>query len=401
MILCITGNQIFSTMKLFLYITTLFLTLLVNPSFAQTAQPEKVHSIIKVYKPYEWYVEQYGLWEKEVKKNKKDGSAWENMYAAARMSKIMAAEIADRDQWFSTMEEVISRMEKRIPNTYGYYHLKSWNANIWGATGEEVKKIGSWAEKAFALDPNRTEIYPDLMNLYMIQNDTNKLETLSKKWLASGDISPNLLALSYNMLNSTAQNATLLSAGDNDTYPALVLQYGAGIRKDISIMNIYCAQGSVEYRNHQLKKAQIETTNAEMKDQLALVHYVVDNRGEMPLYFAYGNYASSDSTLNKNMYNVGLALRYSENAYNNTSDIINNFENKFLLDHLTFSTSYEQFPEQVKRHNLSYLPGLFILFDHYATIQDTRKQTQLKIIIEKITAGTSYEETTKMQLMKC
>lgn len=323
------------------------------------------------------------------------------MYAAARMAKIMAAETTDRDNWYSTMGEVITRMEKIIPNTYEYYHLKSWNANIWGSTSEDVKEIGSWAEKAYAIDPERTDIYPDLMNIYMIQGDTNKLEKLSKKWLASGEISPNLLALTYNMLNSTSQNATLLSAGDNDTYPALVLQYGAGIRKDISIINIFCAYGSIEYRNHQLKKANIPTTSNKMESQLDFVHYVVDNKGKMPLYFAYGNYASEDSALNKNMYNVGLALRYSEEAYNNTSDIINNFENQFLLDHLTFSTSNEQFPEQVKRHNLSYLPGLFILFDHYVTIQDTKKQEQVKKLIQKIADGTSYEETTKMHFTKC
>ncbi|MFT5818833.1 MAG: hypothetical protein ACI8ZM_000054 [Crocinitomix sp.] len=388
-------------MKLLLSISTLIITLLFNTSFAQAAQPEKVHSIIKVYKTYEWYVEQYGLWEMELKKDKKNGEIWENIYAAARMAKIMAAETTDRDAWFSTMGEVITRMEKTIPKTYQYYHLKSWNSSIWGSTGEEVKEISSWAEKAYALDPNRTEIYPDLMNAYMIEGDTNKIEELSKKWLASGDISPNLLALTYNMLNSTNQNATLLTAGDNDTYPALVLQYGAGIRRDISIINIYCAYGSAEYRNHQLKKAAITTTTTEMKDQLALVHYIVENREESPLYFAYGNYASQDSVLNKNMYNVGLALRYSEEAFNNTSDIINNFENKFLLDHLTFSTSSEQFPEQVKRHNLTYLPGLFILFDHYVTIQDTRKQEQVKKIIQTIAAGTPHAETAKNRFKDC
>lgn len=388
-------------MKLFITISALLVSFIFNTGLSQTALPEKVHSIIKVYKTYEWYVEQYGLWEKELKKDKKNGATWENIYAAARMAKIMAVDTADRDNWVAKMEGVISQMEKTIPNTYEYYHIKSWNASIWGSEPDVVKKIGSWAEKAYALDPNRTEIYPDLMNIYMINSDTTNLEKLSKKWLASGDISPNLLTLTYNMLNSTDQNAILLTAGDNDTYPALVLQYGKGIRKDVTLINIYCAYGSSDYWNSQLEKAEITPSSNEMTDQLAVVHYVIENHGENPLYFAYGNYSTSEPELNDKMYNVGLALRYSEEAFNNTSDIINNFENKFLLNHLTFSTINEEFPEQVKRHNLTYLPGLFILFDHYVRVQDTRKQEQIKQIILKISAGTPHEETAKTIFMKC
>lgn len=388
-------------MKLLLTTSILLFSLLFNTSFAQTAQPEKVHSIVVVYKPFEWYVEQYGLWEKEVKKNKKDGAAWENMYTAARMAKIMSPDTTDRNKWYATMDEVVSKMEKAIPKTYDYYHIKSWHSNIWSEDPEGVKEIGSWAEKAYSIDPNRTDVYPDLMNLYMINGDTNKMEELSKKWLQSGEFSPNLLALTYNMLNSTAPNATLLSAGDNDTYPALALQYGRGIRRDVTVINIFCAYGSSQYRAHQFKKAHIPTPNQEMKDQAQVVNYVIENQGKNPLYFAYGNYSASQPELNDKMYNVGLALRYSEEPFNNTSDVINNFENKFLLDHLTFSTSNERFPEQVKRHNLSYLPGLFILYDHYVTIQDTRKQEQIKKIIQTIAAGTSHEETVNTKFAKC
>ena len=387
-------------MKLLITTIALLFTVTFNPGYAQTAQPEKVYSIIKVYKPYEWYTEQYGLWDGLVKKNKKKGENWENLYAAARMAKIMSPDTTNRNLWYATMEEIILKVEKAIPNSYEYYHLKSWHSNIWGSTPEEVKEIGSWAEKAYAIDPTKTEIYPDLMNLYMIKGDTVKMEELSKIWLKSGDISPNLLALTYNMLNSTAPNATLLTAGDNDTYPALILQYGKGIRKDVTIINIYCASGSTAYRQVQLNQAKIATTTS-IDNELELAKYVVHNRGENPLYFAYANYVNQNPELSENLYNVGLALRYSEETYNNTSDIINNFENKYLLDHLTFNSFNEQFPEQVKRHNLSYLPGLFILYDHYITIQDTKKQADIKTLILQITANTPHEETAKSKFEKC
>jgi hypothetical protein len=388
-------------MKLFLSTIILLSVFTFNTSFAQTTQAEKVYSIIKVYKTYEWYVEQHGLWEKELKKDKKNREIWENLYASARMAKIMSPETENRDQWVNKMEDVIQKMEKTIPNTYEYYHLKSWHSSIWAASPEEAKEIGNWAEKAYAIDPDRAEIYPDLMNLFMITGDTLKMKELSKKWLLSGDLSPNLLALTYNMLNSTDKNATLLTAGDNDTYPALVLQYGKGIRTDVTVINIFCAYGSKAYRDQQFNKSQIPTAETEVKNQLDVVHHVVENRGNNPLFFAYGNYLNEDSLLSQNMYNVGLALRYSEESFNNTSDVINNFENKFLLDHLTFSTFNEEFPEQVKRHNLAYLPGLFTLYKHYATVQDARKKEEIKALIEIIAIGTSYEITANEIFTKC
>ena len=41
-------------------------------SFTQSTQPERVYSIVKVYKTYEWYTQQHELWEKEIKKKQKE-----------------------------------------------------------------------------------------------------------------------------------------------------------------------------------------------------------------------------------------------------------------------------------------------------------------------------------------
>lgn len=386
-------------MKLLFSIAALLFGLNYSTGYAQT-KPEKVHSIVKVYKSYEWYVEQHGLWEKELKKNKKSGEVWENLYASARMAKIMAPDTAKRNEWYKKMESLVPKMEKAIPKTYEYYHIKCWNSSIWGSSEDEVAKINSWAEAAYKIDPNRTEIYPDLMNTYMISGNTEKMEELSKRWLKSGDISPNLLALTYNLLQSTEENSILISCGDNDTYPALVLQYGAGIRKDVTLINMYCGFGNATYRNRLLKRARVPETS-DINNHIEMLKYIVKTNTEKPLYFSYGNYLNDEVDLADKTYNVGLALKYSEEEFNNTSTVINNFENKYLLDQLKFSTSPEKFPEQVKRHNLTYLPGLMILYKHYKTVDDSKKMADTQALILKIAEGTPHEETVKENMKNC
>ena len=135
-----------------------------------------------------------------------------------------------RNQWYAEMESIIEKVEKAIPKTYEYYHLKTWHSSIWGSSKEEVEEIISWTETAYKMDPQRVDIYPDMMNACMISGNKTETEKIACDWIESGDISPNLMALSYNMLMSTEKNALLVTGGDNDTYPVLALQYGKGVR---------------------------------------------------------------------------------------------------------------------------------------------------------------------------
>lgn len=361
-------------------------------------KPEKVYSIIKVYKEYDWYTQQYGLWETETSRHKKDVEGWVNLYAAARMARFTAPNETENEKWNDAMVTVIERMEKAIPKTYEYYYIKAWDTSIWEATDDgEQQVIASYAMNAYKLDPNRPQVYPDLMNYYMVKRNVPKMQEIAKKWVDTDDISANIYAMNYNMLMSTEKNSILLTAGDNDTYPAVVLQNGKNVRPDVSVMNIYLAAFSAEYRNNIFKELGIPALNGEV-DQTDVINHIVKNKGDYPLFFAFGNYFSEMDTLKDKLYNVGMAMYYSENNYNNTSALINNFENKFLIDHLKFSLVKDQFPEQVKRHNLTYIPGLIILYNHYKITEQTRKKEDIQTLILNLVKDTPHEEDMKTSL---
>lgn len=386
-------------MKNKLQILTFLFVFMSNFSFGQSIVPEKVYSIVKTRKDHQWYVDQHTAWGKVLEKDKKNPAAWESYYAATRMAKITSSTDEELEKWFEKTNEVIAKMEVQIPNTYEYYHLKCWHSNFWGMEDKAKQdEFISWAQKAYKLDPNRTEIYPDLMNVSMFTNDIATRKELAKKWLASGDLSPTVLSLCYNLLISVEENGVLITCGDNDTYPCLVLQAALNFRSDVSVANVYCAKFSMDYRQHFFEKTGIPKTSEVFQDDIAFVNYIVNNAGGKPVYFSFIDFLANDENLTASLYNVGLAYKYSSEDFNNTSALINNFENKFVLDQLKYTLYKESFPEAINNYKMAYVPGLVQLYGHYKITEETKKLNEVKELIVSIVTGTEYEQIILDQL---
>jgi hypothetical protein len=69
-------------------------------------------------------------------------------------------------------------------------------------------------------------------------------------------MAPALLEYNYNVLMSLDQNAILVTAGDNDTYPIWLLQNARGIRPDVTVINSSLITVP-EYRRRLMKEQNI------------------------------------------------------------------------------------------------------------------------------------------------
>ncbi|BDS12005.1 hypothetical protein [Aureispira anguillae] len=347
---------------------------------AQSAKPEKVHSIVKIYKGYEWYSEQHELWKKELAQHPNNPAGWLNYYTATRMAKIGAPSSDIRNTWFEKMGQVVEEMKAAIQGTYEYYYIQAYH---------DMDDEGiNHALKAYEMDPNRPDVYDELMTHYELTRNKTKLKEIAKKWLASGDFSPTVLIWNYNMLNSTEKNAILITMGDNDTYPSLVLQYAEGIREDVVVLNKSLALKE-DYRNALFKELGIPALNGEINDYKEIVNYVIEHKGTHPLYFALGGNPAKLGMQDK-LFNVGLAMLYCEDGANSTSLLIKNFEQNIMLDHLKCSIYKEEFPSEIQRYNVLYIPSLLMLYKHYLLTNDLNKQAELRTLILKI--GTDYDQ---------
>ncbi|MEO9533726.1 MAG: hypothetical protein ABJG68_01910 [Crocinitomicaceae bacterium] len=382
--------------KLFIVLSVLFVA---QPLLAQNDTPEKVHSIVYVRKDFDWYTKQYELWKKELSKNKKDPASWMNLLTAARMAKLTSPDSDTRKLWKNNELNSFDGFEKQIKGSYEYWILKRWKAFIdWDDVDnpDELKerrmKIQEYCLNAYKMDPNRPDVYGNLLNFFMEEGNEEKSREIAEKWMASGDITYSLYAMNYNTLVSCHENAILFTQGDNDSYPSWVLQYAKNVRTDVTVINIWLAHSNREYRNTIFKAAKIPAmaNNPESKDMI--IDHVLENLGERELCFAPNFAISNYDSLAEKVYNVGAALVYSENDFNNSSLLVYNFENKYLLDHLTSDIQYEEWPEKAKEANFNYISGLFTLLQHYYLTQQHPKLKYTKEMIMKIVEGTKYGE---------
>lgn len=382
--------------KIFAMLSLFFLT---EPTFAQDEQLQEVHSIIYIRKSFDWYVTQYNLWEKELQKDKKKPMSWVNLYTAARMARITSPDKETKDSWNKKAIEVLEPIDKYIKGTFEYWMLKEWQgfSDIQNSDDPEKmlagrKLIHSYALKAYDIDPNRTETYSALMTTFMEEGNATKAKEISKKWLDSGDLTYGLLTLNYNMLASTSENAILFTQGDNDTYPAWVLQNGENYRNDVTVINIWLAHSNREYRNTVFSKASLPLMNENPESKDDILNHVLANKGEKNIYFTPGFDVNGYDSLAQNIYNVGAALVYCEKFFNNTSFLVDNFENNYLLDQLKNNLQYESWPEKAKEANFGYVSGLFHLLEHYSITDQGNKVKETKKMIVNIISDTQYEE---------
>jgi hypothetical protein len=388
-----------------LFVFTLSLFFVVQPAFAQDDKPQKVHSIIYIRKDFDWYVKQYDLWKKELEKNKKNPDAWMNVITAARMAKMTSPDDEKREHWTQTEKESLNGFEKYISGTYEFWVLKRWQAFIsWEEIDnpdqlkERRNEIQKYCLNAYEIDPDRPDVYGSMMNFYVEENNQAKITEIANRWLASKNITYSLYALNYNMLASCSENAIVFTAGDNDTYPTWILQNAKNFRKDVTVINIWLAHNNREYRNTIFAKANIPVMNENPKSKNIIIDHVVENLGDKQLFFAPNFDVSSYDSLAEKVFNVGAALAYSEHDLNNTSLLVYNFENNYLLDQLKYGIQYEEWPEKAKETNFVYVSGLYSILEHYTITQQQSKKEGTKGMILNIVAGTQYEEEIKKSL---
>jgi hypothetical protein len=363
-------------LKHILSITSLAVCLAIF-SVANAQTRHKVVSLVKQQQTNEWYTEQAKLWGNYLKSNPKDADAWLNYYTANRMLKIQSQTKTQDD-----LDKLVKEMEKAIPNSFEYHYICYWNDGF-----REAEKNFAHLEKAYELAPNRPETYDDFFSYYLINGQEEKLKILSEKWFASNDISAGIYNWCYNMLMSCDDNAVLITHGDNDTYPTLVLQMAKDIRPDVKVMNLHLLQLD-SYRNECFKSAGIAPFTGTMDEAGAYFPYLKDlyqhiflNSNGRPVYLSLGTNPQITDDFAEQLYNVGLAWKWSPNKFDNIAVIKKNYEKNFRLDYIA-GNFYSDISQGVVNHSSSnYLPSMLTLYNHYVESDDS-KADELKTLID-------------------
>ncbi len=364
-------------------------------------QPEKVYSIVKEVQSFEWYQAQAKAWKLVLDREPKNGPGWIYYYTANRM-----ARLTDRNRWeaargeyFKNLSEIVDMAAKAMPGAYESIYIKLYNNSI-DYPGYEKDLF-----RAYELGGGRAEILDEMVLWYEVKRNGEKRKEFNKQWFLSNDNAPGILNYNYNVLQTLDDDAIILTAGDNDTFPLWMLQDALGLKPGVAVLNIPLL-AKEDYRKKifgelNIPDIQFNAGNYKEGDSLSALRKViitqVMSKAKRPVYLALTTDTRYylDTDIQKDLYLSGLAMRYQKKEFDNLGVIRRHFENDYLLDYLRVSFASDPSAAVVAQMNTGYLPSLVKLCSHYRLSGETEKLARVKQLITAITIKAGNEEAMK------
>lgn len=330
---------------------------LTETSFAQGA--EKVYRLCYTQQPREWYEEQADLWKSKIEENPVDSSAWYSYYFANRY----ATPGTDEEKRDTLLNSIVDEIGEAIPNSYLYPYLKYY-------TGET--KI-EYLETAYQLNPHSSDLYWEIIHYSELNGLESNKKEFCEKLYRSNDIISSLFDYNYNMLNSTEKNSILFTNGDNDNYPAFILQEAKNIRKDVLVINAHTAFVLRDYLKMKFDEKGIEIDYKELtEDNIAvfldeLINSVKTKYPGTPVHVAPTVYESYLTEIKSHLFVTGLGYTYSQKPFDNIAIVKKNLIQNLRLDYLEYDWYNEDHVSQsmMDRYNLNYIPAFVELAKDY------------------------------------
>ncbi len=360
-------------------------------------KPERIYSFVTVYKSTDYYKEQQAAWKKVVEKNPKDANAWYNYYRVTR--NLIKCDTSYKTTW-EDEKAIVEKMAIEVPESYEYNFVRSgYEGSNWN-NSEYI----SYLKKADELSNGRT-LHLDLMVKWgEIERNIERRDKYCRKWYETGEMSPGFLYYNYNVLAGLKPNAILFTVGDNDTYPAYILQ-SQGIRRDVTVVNMYLLHFD-EYRAKLFKELGIEKWDlywnmenndsnweASQKFDKGIIKHVASNKKKYPVYLAVTG-GSDDylKPIEEKLYLTGLAYEYSDVPLDNMAMLKRNFEQVYALDYIQKAFYKDISRAKVKEMSCNYVIPMLKLYEHYKILGDRQRMDWIKELLVFIYKDTPQEQ---------
>lgn len=355
--------------------------------FAQ--KPQEILGVAKETHPASYYKEQSKLWQQEIAKKPDYNYAYWQWYKAERSYLIKKNEGIwpdNKEQIFKQLDPIVATAKKEIGQSFDYYFMAHAN------TFDKGSGAATLLEKAYKADPDRKEAYESLLIHYVTVFDEKGAAEVSKKMLEQNYFSNANLKWNYNALQTASENGVFISQGDMDGIPRWVLQYGEGIRDDVSVVSKWMLAFD-DYRKTVFKKLGVPPFGKSKSDFNGQTEYVdalavhLMKNTKQKSYIGCGTPVSffEKHGLADNVYLVGTAFVYSKDRVDNMSLTKQNFEQNYDLEYLFHNFQSHHEDNMVKTWmNITYIPGLMKMKDHYESQNDKGRANYYANLIEKI-----------------
>ena len=358
------------------YIALLFYIITTAFAAPKGVDPVEIVPITKAAYDYTFYAEQAELWMQEIEANTQNAHAWYNYYKAARYANMRSDSLTKKYD----LDEIVGSMPHSMANTFEFNYIlyihDRWSNDSFGHL-----------LKAHKIDPERSVAFYPLVTYNVTEGNQEQVEVFCKKLFEAGEFQPSLMAWNYNTLYSVEKNGILLTHGDNDTYPAWVIQSVKEIRPDVKVLNVNLLMFD-SYRERIFEEMGLENFSSddypEYKDLYLAITRQFMQQADRPVYIATSVPEFIRNALGDSLYLVGLAFKYSPAPFDNVAFLKNNFEKKFLKDHLRIQLEADTGSNVMANMNMHYLPAIITLRNHYKDSGDQIKANALTPMIRQI-----------------
>ena len=346
--------------------------------------PEKILPLSRALKPLSYYHEQVKLWEDTLAIETDHAMGWLNYFTAAKnINQLNGVETYP-------LGDIATDAADYVPNTFEHWYLDFLASPLGRRHYESLLR-------AVEIEPHRTEALMDIMGYYEVVNDFAKLKQYSHQLYLSNVIPAGLLEWNYNALMSVERDAILLTQGENDTYPARLLQLELGIRPDVRVVNLDLLayeKGYIErlFRSLDLPPMDVNVDfpfdDSEKLYEL-LLH--VTKHSKSRIYFGIAIAEKLRKRNAANLYLTGLAFLYSPQSAPNLAMLEENYETKFRKDYLVQPLGTHVGQSVVDKMNLNYVPALVTLFNHYLDKKEKKRAQTVKTLASVIARRAGQE----------
>lgn len=353
--------------------------------FAQKAE-EQV-SFARITKPHTYYVEQAELWWHEVENDKTSEDNWYNYFRACRNAHGTAdwsSDFIKESPYLKTGDSILSLIKQHIPNTFTHYYLSYLKNGIGTGNGEDILK-------AYEMNPDFEGIHSSVVSYAESSLDRTLRKQVNKEWHKTNYLSSQLMTYAYNALMSLDSNAVIFVQHDNDTYPMWMLQDALGIRSDVTVISIdfllldaYRISTYKALNVPELSLGTIDLDEYHSNWRKVLTHVLKNHKADYPVYLSMTVAAELYEGFEQQLYVSGLAFRFSKNKLD--TSLINKklYEEKFMLDYLSQTLSYDMNQTNVDYQNLNYLNCFENVYKQYKSLDrhdDAKKIKDLSLTL--------------------
>lgn len=364
---------------------------------AQKAEPVYGYALVK--KSPEWYRNQVKAWRTELKQDPNKHIGWYYIYYATRNAQRTDENDKRADSLkFKEMEQLVAEINEKAPDSY------EANLVTWMHHGNDQKYIDK-LNRAMELGPDRIEHIDYVVNQAELSRNLKlRGEALTKKWKA-GLLSPGMINYNHNVLAGLKEKSILLTAGDNDTYPAWFVQ-AQGFRTDVKVINLSLIMID-DYRNSLFKELGIASKlqiNWEAKSEddpnhvkkfyKNLLTALISNTQGYTVNVGLTSMGYKDlvQAHEEKLYLTGLAYQYSEKPVDERALLKKNFEQYYSLDYILQAYYLDLSADLVPVINHNYLVPMLKLYDHYKLAEDKTRMEWLKRYLLAAAKGSGSEK---------